>query len=74
MGQSPARLRAASVDDASSDLSHLLQIDDSQGNVQLVFFSLHYDISIGTVRSPLITALYLKLLFNPILHGLLEIR
>jgi len=31
VGQSPARLRAASVDDASSDLSHLLQIDDSQG-------------------------------------------
>jgi len=31
VGQSPARLRAASVDDASSDLSHLLQIDDGQG-------------------------------------------
>merc|ERR1739844_477693 len=31
VGQSPARLRAASVDDTSSDLSHLLQIGDSQG-------------------------------------------
>jgi len=31
VGQSPARIRAASVDDASSELAHLLQMDDTQG-------------------------------------------
>ena len=31
MGQSPARLRAASVDDASTELANLLQMDDSHG-------------------------------------------
>ena len=33
VGQSPARIRAASVDDASSELAHLLQMDDTQGNI-----------------------------------------